>query len=139
MTALKSSLAHALNRETLPFKSAKCFADSFYFECAATRASKRVAENIKRASKEAKRTEQRETEFTVNEQSVRDMVQRVVRQEVSKLSPVSPSGKTTPPPRKDSKSRCKDRSSSKNRKQQRRRDSSQDARNQRSSSPAAKN
>ena len=120
-------------------KSAKCFADSFYFECAATRASKRVAENIKRASKEAKRTEQMETEFTVNEQSVRDMVQRAVRQEVSKLSPVSPSGKTTPPPPKKSKSRAKDRSSSKNRNQQRRRDSSQDARNQRSSSPAAKN
>ena len=93
-------------------KSAKCFADSFYFECAATRASKRVAENIKRASKEAKRTEQMETEFTVNEQSVRDMVQRAVRQEVSKLSPVSPSGKTTPPPPKNSKSRAKDRSSS---------------------------
>ena len=120
-------------------KSAKCFADSFYFECAATRASKRVAEKIKRASKEAKRTEQMETEFTVNEQSVRDMVQRAVRQEVSKLSPVSPSGKTTPPPRKNSKSRGKDRSSSKSRKQQRRRDSSHDARHQRSSSPAAKN
>ena len=81
-------------------KSAKCFADSFYFECAATRASKRVAENIKRASKEAKRKEQMGTEFTVNEQSVRDMVQRALRQEVFKLSPVSPSGKTTPPPRK---------------------------------------
>ncbi|KAL9970736.1 hypothetical protein ACROYT_G023153 [Oculina patagonica] len=67
------------------------------------------------------------------------MVQRAVRQEVSKLSPVSPSAKSTPPPRKNSKSRGKDRSSSKNRKQQRRRDSSQDARNQRSSSPAAKN
>ena len=74
-------------------KSAKCFADSFYFECAATRASKRVVENTKRASTEAKRTEQMETEFTVNKQSVRDMVQCAVRQEVSKLSPVSPSGK----------------------------------------------
>ena len=86
-----------------------------------------------------------ETEFTVDEQSVRDMVQRVVRQEVSKLSPVSPSGKVTPPPRKNSKSRgkgrsdSKERSNSKNRKQQRRRDSSQDARNQRRSSPAATN
>jgi len=120
-------------------KSAKCLADSFYFECAATQASKRVVESIKRASKEAKRTKQMETEFTANKQSVRDMVQRAVGQEVSKLSPVSPSGKTTPPPRKNSKSRGKDRSSSKNRKQQRRRDSSQDARNQRSSSPAAKN
>ena len=120
-------------------KSAKCFADSFYFKCAATRASKRVAENIKRASKEAKRTKQMETEFTAHKQSVRDMVQRAVRQEVSKLSPVSPSGKTTPPPPKNSKSHGKDRSSSKNRKQQRCRDYSQDARNQRSSSPAAKN
>ena len=68
-----------------------------------------------------------ETEFTVNEQSVRDLLQRAVRQEVSKLSPVSPSGKTTPPPQKNSKSRGKDRSSSKNRKQQRRRAPSQDA------------
>ena len=50
-------------------KSAKCFADSFYFECAATRASKRVVENTKRAFTEAKRTEQMETEFTVNSQS----------------------------------------------------------------------
>ena len=81
-------------------KSAKCFADSFYFECAATRASKQVAENIKRASKETNSTEQMETKFTVNEQSVRDMVQRAVQQEVSSLSSVSPSGKTTPPPRK---------------------------------------
>ena len=68
-------------------------------------------ENIKRASKEAKITEQMETEFTVNEQSVRDMVQRALRQEVSKFSPVSRSGKTTPLPRKNSKSRGKDRSS----------------------------
>ena len=120
-------------------KSAKCFAESFYFECAATRASKREAENLKRAAKETKRTEQMETEFTVNEQSVRDMVQRAVRQEVSKLSLVSPSVKASPPPCKNFKSRGKDRPSSKNRKQQRRRDSSQDARNQRSPSPAAKN
>ena len=80
-----------------------------------------------------------ETEFTVNEQSVRDMVQHAVRQEVSKLSPVSPSVKATPPPRKNSNSRGKDRPSSKNLKQQRRRDSSRDARNQRSCSPLAKN
>ena len=59
-------------------KSAKCFAESFYFECAATRASKRVAENLKRAAEETKRTEQMETKFTVNEQSVRDMVQHAV-------------------------------------------------------------
>ena len=59
-------------------QSAKCFADSFYFECAATQASKRVAENIKRTSKWAKRTEQMETKFTVNGQSVCDMVQQVM-------------------------------------------------------------
>ena len=80
-----------------------------------------------------------ETEFAVNEQSVRDMVQCAIRQEVSKLSPVSPSVKGTPPPHKNSKSHGKDRPSSKNRKQQRHRDSSQDAHNQRSSSTALKN
>ena len=100
------SSASSLNTEADEYvKSAKCFADSFYFECAATRASKRVAENIKKASKEAKRTEQMDTQFTINEQSVRDMVQRAVRQEVSKLNPASPPGNTAPPPRKNSKSR----------------------------------
>jgi len=129
----------SLNTEADEYvKSAKCFADSFYFECAATRASKWVAENIKKASKEAKRTEQMDTQFTINEQSVRDMVQRAVRQEVSKLNPASPPGNTAPPPRKNSKSRGKNRSSSRNRKQQRRQDSSQDARNPRNPSPAAK-
>lgn len=54
-------------------KSAKLFADNFYFECAVTRASKQIVENIKKASKEAKRTEQMETEFTPNEQSIHDM------------------------------------------------------------------
>ena len=102
---------------------AKCFAESFYFECAATRASKRVAENLKRAAKETKRTEQMETKLTVNEQSVRNMVQ----QEISKLSPVSPSVKATSLSHKNSKSHGKDKPSSKNRKQQRCRDSSQDA------------
>ena len=116
-------------------KSAKLFADNFYFECAATRASKRVAENIKKASKEAKRTERMETEFIPNEQSIRDMVDRAVRQEVSKLCPVPPPGKITQPPRKSSKSRGKDRSTTKNGKH-RRRNPSQDARN--NSSPPAK-
>lgn len=129
----------SLNTEADEYvRSAKCFADSFYFECAATQASKRVAENIKKASKEAKRTEQMDTQFTINEQSVRDMVQRAVRQEVSKLNPASPPRNTAPPPRKNSKSRGKNRSSSRNRKQQRRQDSSQDARNPRNPSPAAK-
>ena len=50
-------------------KSAKCFADNFYFECAATRASKHVSETIKKATKEAKRNEEMETEFRPDEQS----------------------------------------------------------------------
>ena len=49
-------------------KSAKCFAESFYLECATTQASKWVAENLKRAPKETKRTKQKETEFTANSQ-----------------------------------------------------------------------
>jgi len=70
------SSASSLNTEADEYvKSAKCFPDSFYFECATTRASKRVAENIKKASKDAKRTEQMDTQFTINEQSVRNMVQ----------------------------------------------------------------
>lgn len=115
-------------------KSAKLFADN-YFECATTRASKRVVENIKKASKEAKRTERMETEFIPNEQSIRDMVDRAVRQEVSKLCPIPPPGKITQPPRKSSKSRGKDRSTTKNGKH-RRRNPSHDARN--NSSPPAK-
>ena len=108
-------------------KSAKYFADNFYFECAATRASKRVSETIKKATKEAKRTEKMETEFRPDEQSIRDMVNRAVHKEVSKLSSVSSTGKTKQPPRKKSKNRGKERANSKNRKQ-RRRDASQDAR-----------
>ena len=42
--------------------SAKCFADNFYFECA-----KCVVDNIERSSTEAKRTEQRESEFKPDE------------------------------------------------------------------------
>lgn len=114
-------------------KSAKCFADHFYFECAATRASKRMSEKIKKATKEAKRTEKMETEFKPDEQSIRDMVKRAVQNEVSKLSSVSPPGKTKPP-RKKSKNRGNEQPSSKNR-SQRRRDPSQDARSQRKSSP----
>ena len=79
-----------------------------------------------------------ETKLTVNENSGRDMVQRAIQQEVSKLSPVSPSVKATPPPHKNSTSRGKDKPSSKNRKQQRCRDSRPDALNQRSPSPTAK-
>ena len=63
----------SLDVETDDFvKSAKCFADNFYFECAATRASKHVSEKMRKAAKEAKRTEKMETEFIslTNSQSV---------------------------------------------------------------------
>ena len=125
----------SLNAEADEFvKSAKCFADNFYFECAATRASKRLTEKMKKAAKDAKRTEQMETEFKPDEQSIRDMVQRAVQKEVSKLSSVSPPSKTKPQ-RKNSKNRGNEQPRSKGR-NQRRRDSSHDARNQRNSSPA---
>lgn len=125
----------SLDVETDDFvKSAKCFADNFYFECAATRASKHVSEKMKKAAKEAKRTEKMETEFKPDEQSIRDMVNRAVQKKVSKLSSVSPPGKIKQPPEKKFKGRGKDRANSKNR-NQRRRDASQDARNQVNSSP----
>ena len=116
-------------------QSAKCFADSFYFECAATRASKRVSETIKKVTKETKRTDKMETEFSSDEQSIRDMVNRAVQKEVSKLSSVSSTGKTKQPPRKRSKRHGKERANSKNR-NQRRRDASQDGRT--SAVPVAK-
>ncbi|CAH3172872.1 unnamed protein product, partial [Porites lobata] len=97
--------------------SAKSFADDFYFECAAERTSKRVAEDIKKTAKAAKKTERMETEFAVNEQSIQDMVQRAVRQELRKQKPVSsPPTKETSVSRKSSRSRRKnDKSSSRNR------------------------
>ena len=87
--------------------SAKSFADDFYFECAAERTSKRVAENIKKASKAAKSTERMETKFTVNEQFIQDMVQRAVRQELNEHKPVSPPTKETSASRKISRSPVK--------------------------------
>ena len=87
--------------------SAKSFADDFYFECAAERTSKRVAENIKKASKAAKSAERMETKFTVNEQSIKDMVQRAVRQELNKHKPVSPPTKETSVSHKISRSPVK--------------------------------
>ena len=99
--------------------SAKSFADDFYFECAAERTSKRVAEDMKKASKAAKRTERMETEFAVNEQSIQDMVQRAVRQELCKHKPVFPPTKNTSASRKNSRSRKSDRSNSRGRKNDR--------------------
>ncbi|MCV6576363.1 MAG: hypothetical protein OIF58_11560, partial [Cohaesibacter sp.] len=42
---------------------AHSFAENFYFQCAATRASKRVSENIKKASREAKKAERMDMTF----------------------------------------------------------------------------
>ena len=100
-------------------KSAKGFADDFYFECAAARTSKRVAEDVKKASKAAKSAEKMETEFAVNEQSIHDMVQRAVQQAMSKRQPVSPPAKETHASRKNSRSRRNDRSNSRGRKSDR--------------------
>ncbi|XP_067022942.1 uncharacterized protein [Acropora muricata] len=100
-------------------KSAKSFADYFYFECAAKRTSKRVADSIQKANKAAKNTERMEAQFTVNEESINDLVHRAVQREVSKLTPVSLPVKTPQAPRKTSRSRKKERSSSANRSKRR--------------------
>lgn len=100
-------------------KSAKSFADYFYFECAAKRTSKRVADSIKKANKAAKNVERMEAQFTVNEESINDLVQRTVQREVSKLKPVSLPVKTPQAPRKTSRSRKSERSSSANRSERR--------------------
>ena len=55
-----------------------------------------------------------EAHFTLNEDSINDRVQRAVRREVSKLSPVSLPVKTLQAPRKSYKSRENKRSSSAN-------------------------
>ena len=95
-------------------KSAKSFADYFYFECAAKRTSKRVADSIQKANKAAKNAERMKTQFTVNEQSINDLVQRAVQRDVLKLRPVSLPVKTPQAPRKTSRSRKNERSSSAN-------------------------
>lgn len=105
-------------------KSAKSFADYFYFECAAKRTSKRVADNIQKANKAAKNAERMEAQFTMNEESINDLVQRAVQQAVSKLRPVSLPVKTPQAPRKTPRSRKNERSSSENR--SKRRDLSRD-------------
>jgi len=100
--------------------SAKSFADDFYFKCTAERSSKRVAEDIKKTSKAAKKAERMETEFAVNEQSIQGMVQRAVRQELRKQKPASsPPTKETSASCKNSRSHKSDRSDSKGRKNDR--------------------
>lgn len=84
-------------------KSAKSFADDFYFECATKRTSKWVAEIFKKASKETETAERIKAELTVNEKSVHDIVQRAVQREVSKVKPVSSSVKTRQTSRKTPK------------------------------------
>ena len=100
-------------------KSAKSFAHYFYFECAAKRTSKRVVDSIQKANKAAKNAQRMETQFTVNEESINEQVQRAVQLEVSKLRPVSLPVKTPQPPRKSSRSRTNERSSSANRSERR--------------------
>ena len=116
--------------------SAKSFADHFHFECAAERTSKRVVEDIKKASKPAKSAERMETEFTVNKQSIQDMVQRAVRQELNNHKPVSPPTKETSTSRKNSRSRNSDRSNSRSHKSDR--SNSRNHKNDRSSSKSQK-
>ena len=54
-------------------ETAKSFVEEFYFECVALRTSKNLREVLKKEEK-AKRSDQMETEFQVNEQSIRDIV-----------------------------------------------------------------
>ena len=105
--SFKSSSSSLDIEEDEFFKSAHSFTENFYFQCAATRASKRVSENIKKASREAKKAERMDT---VTEQSLQDMVQYAVQREMSKLKPA---------PRKTSNCRRNNISTSTNRKQQR--------------------
>ena len=108
--SFKSSFSSLETEADEFFKSARSFAENFYFQCAATRASKRVSENIKKASREAKKAERMDTTFTITEQSLQDMVQHAVQREMSKLKPA---------PRKTSNCCRNNRSTSRNRKRQR--------------------
>ena len=47
--------------------------------------SKRVADNLNKTSKDAKRVEKMETTFTVTERSIKEMVQQTVQQQMSKF------------------------------------------------------
>ena len=60
-----------------------------------------------------------EAQFTVNEESINDLVHRAVQREVSKLKPVSLQVKTPQAPRKTSRSHKNERSSSTNRSKRR--------------------
>ena len=67
--------------------SAECFANDFYFQCVAIRTSKKVARERRKAAKEANRARRMETEFQVNEQSIKDIVARELQKEFSKRHP----------------------------------------------------
>ena len=67
--------------------SAKCFANDFFFQCVAIRTSKKVAGERRKAAKEANRAQRMETEFQVNEQSIKDIVARELQNEFSKRHP----------------------------------------------------
>ena len=100
-------------------KCAKSFADYFYFECAAKRSSKWVADSIQKANKAGKNTERMEAQFTVNQESINDMTHRSLQREVSKLRPVFLPVKMRQVPPKTSRSRKTERCSSSNRSKRR--------------------
>ena len=91
-------------------KSAKSFADYFYFECAAKRTSKWVADSIQKANKAAKNTERMDAQFTVNKESINNLVHLAIQREVSKLRPVSLPLKTAETRRKNERSSSANRS-----------------------------
>ena len=59
---------------------------------------RRIADSIKNANKAAKNAERMEAQFTVNEESINDLVQHAVQREFSKLRPFSLPAKTPPAP-----------------------------------------
>ena len=63
---------------------AKFFVYDFYFQCVTTRTSKKIAEDIKKAAKEAE-CSKKEAQFQPNEQSIKDIVIHEVQKEVSKF------------------------------------------------------
>lgn len=76
-----------------------------------------MGEDIKKALKAAKR--RMETEFAMNKQSIQDMVQQAVQQELGKHKPAYPPTKETSASRKNSRSRKSDRSNSRGHKNDR--------------------
>ena len=98
--------------------SAKCFANDFYFQCVAIRTSKKVAVEQKKAAKEADRARKMETEFQVNEESIKEIVAREIQNEFSKrhsVLPVSKQSSTKPTNTNSRGQRKNSRSSSRNR------------------------